>query len=135
MPDSFVGPLRWLSAIIAMALVVWVIVPMAVDAVASSVVFGDPDAPVSAAASAPAATGAAEPASAPAPSAPATQQGQPGGQETYVVEPGDNLSLIAEKVYGDATLFPLIQEANNLDPSQLAVGQRLVVPPPPDPSQ
>lgn len=50
-------------------------------------------------------------------------------QRTVIVEPGDTLSGIARDVYGDASLFPIIAQANNLaDPDVIRVGQRLVIP-------
>lgn len=52
------------------------------------------------------------------------------GGQTYTVEPGDNPSLIAKKVYGDAGKFRLIVEANNLtDTTRLRVGTVLIIPP------
>ncbi len=49
---------------------------------------------------------------------------------TYTVRPGDSLSKIARQMYNDATKYPLIQKANNLvNPSQIRVGQVLVIPP------
>ena len=47
---------------------------------------------------------------------------------TYTVEPGDTLTAIAQKMYGDSTKFDLIAEANDLE-SQLVVGQELIIPP------
>ena len=57
--------------------------------------------------------------------------GQPsaGAPGSYTVQPGDTLSKIARKVYGDGRKYPLIQKANNLsDPSKIHVGQVLVIP-------
>lgn len=52
------------------------------------------------------------------------------GEQTYIVEAGDNPSLIAKKVYGDAGKFRLIVEANNLtDSTRLRVGAVLIIPP------
>ncbi|MBH0777945.1 LysM peptidoglycan-binding domain-containing protein [Nocardia bovistercoris] len=49
---------------------------------------------------------------------------------TYVVEPHDTLSGIAQRFYGDASKFPVIAEANQLpDPNHIEVGQKLVIPP------
>ena len=49
---------------------------------------------------------------------------------TYTVQPGDTLSKIAGKVYGNTRQYPLIQKANALtDPSRIQVGQVLVIPP------
>jgi hypothetical protein len=45
------------------------------------------------------------------------------------VEPGDNPWIIAKKVYGDATKYPLILSANNLtDATKLRIGAVLVIP-------
>jgi LysM repeat protein len=53
-----------------------------------------------------------------------------GAPTTYTVQSGDTLGKIAQRVYGDARKYPLIQQANNLrDPSQIWVGQVLVIPP------
>ena len=54
-----------------------------------------------------------------------------GSPASYTVEPGDTLSRIALKVYGDSHMFPLIQQANNLDdPGHIKVGQVLTIPAP-----
>jgi nucleoid-associated protein YgaU len=50
---------------------------------------------------------------------------------TYVVEAGDSLSVIAKKVYGDASRWKEIFEANKAtlkDPNLIRVGQELVIP-------
>ena len=48
---------------------------------------------------------------------------------SYTVQRGDSLSRIAREIYGDATKYPLIQQANNLtDPGRIWVGQVLVIP-------
>lgn len=53
-----------------------------------------------------------------------------GSPTSYTVQSGDTLGRIAQKVYGDARRYPLIQQANNLkDPSQIWVGQVLIIPP------
>lgn len=57
----------------------------------------------------------------------------PGAQKieglTYVVKPGDNLSKIARKFYGDAGLDRFIARANNIaNPAELSVGQKLIIP-------
>jgi LysM repeat protein len=50
-------------------------------------------------------------------------------QTTYFVQSGDSLGAIARKVYGDATLYPRIQQANNItDPRRIWVGQALIIP-------
>jgi LysM repeat protein len=54
---------------------------------------------------------------------------QPGS--TYVVQPGDTLSKIAQQVYGDFRRWPLIFEANRdklTDPSLIRVGMELQIP-------
>ena len=46
----------------------------------------------------------------------------------YVVEKGDTLSKIAERFYGDPTLYPRIFDANRdvlVDPNRIKPGQRL----------
>lgn len=49
--------------------------------------------------------------------------------ETYTVREGDDLSLIAEKIYGDSELWPAIVEENSLiSPDLLMVGQVLRLP-------
>jgi len=49
--------------------------------------------------------------------------------ETYEVQQGDTLFVIAEKKYGDGNLYPLIVKANaKLDPNRLRVGQKLAIP-------
>ncbi|HEY7875760.1 MAG TPA: LysM domain-containing protein [Actinomycetota bacterium] len=56
-----------------------------------------------------------------------------GDSEIYVVKPGDTLRGIAEKFYGDASLDDVIADANGIDdPTQISVGQELIIPPEPD---
>lgn len=50
------------------------------------------------------------------------------GERTYVVEKGDVLWTIAEKIYGDGTKHTLIAKANKLENGQLRIGQKLVIP-------
>jgi nucleoid-associated protein YgaU len=51
------------------------------------------------------------------------------GSQTYTVQPGDNLSKISKRYYGDANKYPVIAQANNLaDPDKIRVGQELVIP-------
>jgi LysM repeat protein len=53
-----------------------------------------------------------------------------GAPTSYTVQRGDTLGRIAQKVYGNAHQYPLIQQANNLaNPSNIWVGQVLVIPP------
>ncbi len=54
---------------------------------------------------------------------------------TYVVQPGDTLISIAEKVYGNARAFTDIYRANEdviLNPYELEPGTELYIPPPAD---
>ena len=47
----------------------------------------------------------------------------------YVVQPGDSLSIIAQKVYGDLFAWPRILQANNLlNADQIEVGMVLTIP-------
>ena len=51
--------------------------------------------------------------------------------QTYVVQAGDTLSKIAQRYYGDATLYTKIFEANRdvlKDPNRIAPGQKLRIP-------
>jgi nucleoid-associated protein YgaU len=49
--------------------------------------------------------------------------------QTHVVASGETLSAIAQKYYGDANLYQLIEKANpRLNPLQLRVGQKLLIP-------
>ena len=51
------------------------------------------------------------------------------GNQTYTVQPGDNLSKISKHFYGDANKYAQIVKANNLaDPDKIKVGQQLVIP-------
>ena len=51
------------------------------------------------------------------------------GDQTYTVQPGDNLSKISEHFYGDANKYPQILKANKLeDPDKIKAGQKLVIP-------
>lgn len=58
----------------------------------------------------------------------------PAGSTVYVVKEGDKgLWAIAEKLYGDGSLYSVIQKANpNVNSNALRVGQRLTVPPKPE---
>jgi len=50
--------------------------------------------------------------------------------ETYTVEKGDTLRSIAEDFYADVGLDDCIARANDItDPTQLSVGQELIIPP------
>jgi nucleoid-associated protein YgaU len=51
--------------------------------------------------------------------------------QTYVVQAGDTLSKIAQRFYGDATLYTKIFEANRdvlKDPNRISPGQKLRIP-------
>ena len=51
------------------------------------------------------------------------------GNQSYTVQPGDNLSKISKRFYGDANKYMTIVKANNLDdPDKIKVGQELVIP-------
>lgn len=51
------------------------------------------------------------------------------GIDTYTVQAGDSLWLIAQKVYGDGTKYKLIMDANGLtDQTRLRVGTVLKIP-------
>ncbi len=57
--------------------------------------------------------------------------GASGGAQTYTVQPGDSLSLIAKHFYGDANKYNKIFEANRdqLDnPDRIKAGQTLKIP-------
>ena len=58
-----------------------------------------------------------------------TVQGE-NGVRYYYVDKGDGLQVIAHKMYGKASMWRIIQEANNLNENtMLKIGQRLVIPP------
>lgn len=51
--------------------------------------------------------------------------------EFYVIQPGDTLSKLAKKYYGDAMKYPRIFEANREvieDPDKIFVGQKIRIP-------
>lgn len=54
-------------------------------------------------------------------------------QQTYTVQSGDTLALIAQKFYGDGNLWELIYNTNRStigeNPNQIQVGMVLVIPP------
>jgi nucleoid-associated protein YgaU len=53
--------------------------------------------------------------------------------KTVVVQPGDSLSAIANRVYGDVNKWRLIYNANQdhlKNPNQLLVGMKLTIPAP-----
>lgn len=50
-------------------------------------------------------------------------------ENKYIVQPGDSLSIIAQKVYGDLFAWPTIMNANNLStPDSLEAGMVLIIP-------
>jgi nucleoid-associated protein YgaU len=51
------------------------------------------------------------------------------GSQYYTVQPGDNLSNISKRFYGDANKYPQILKANSLeDPDKIKAGQQLLIP-------
>jgi len=65
--------------------------------------------------------GGSEPTNVPPPPAPGTR--------TYVVQSGDTLFAIAQRIYGDGSQWPRIRDANpGIDPDNLQIGQRIVIP-------
>lgn len=50
-------------------------------------------------------------------------------ENKYIVQPGDSLSIIAQKVYGDLFAWPGIMNANNLtSPDSIQAGMVLIIP-------
>jgi len=50
-------------------------------------------------------------------------------ENKYIVQPGDSLSIIAQKVYGDIFSWPKIMNANNLlTPDSIEAGMVLIIP-------
>ncbi len=82
---------------------------------------------------------AAEASAAPATAAPddsgeATDpEGEAEGGEIYIVQKNDTLQSIAAAEYGDPDLDDFLAEVNDIeDPTQLSVGQELIIPPKPE---
>jgi nucleoid-associated protein YgaU len=49
--------------------------------------------------------------------------------QTYTVQPGDNLSKISKQFYGDANKYKKIVDANKLeDADKIKAGQQLIIP-------
>jgi nucleoid-associated protein YgaU len=49
--------------------------------------------------------------------------------DKYIVQPGDSLSIISQKVYGDIFAWPKIMNANNLaTPDSIEAGMVLIIP-------
>lgn len=51
-----------------------------------------------------------------------------GEDRSYVVQEGDTLGTIAQRFYGDSSQIEPIQQANNLDSTNLQIGQELTIP-------
>ncbi|MCS6771516.1 MAG: LysM peptidoglycan-binding domain-containing protein [Kiritimatiellae bacterium] len=72
------------------------------------------------------------PAPGPAVQPPASAPGSAQPATTYTVQPGDTLSRIAAKVYGDSKKWQIIYEANRASlpggPQSIKVGQTLIIP-------
>jgi nucleoid-associated protein YgaU len=54
--------------------------------------------------------------------------------QTYTIQPGDTLSVVARQMYGQASLWRIIFEANRdvlTDPGRVFPGQVLKIPPKP----
>ena len=50
-------------------------------------------------------------------------------ENKYIVQPGDSLSIISQKVYGDIFAWPTIMNANNLlTPDSIEAGMVLIIP-------
>ena len=50
-------------------------------------------------------------------------------ENKYIVQPGDSLSIIAQRVYGDIFAWPSIMNANNLlSPDSIEAGMVLIIP-------
>jgi nucleoid-associated protein YgaU len=50
-------------------------------------------------------------------------------EQTYTVQPGDNLSKVSKYFYGNANKYMEIAKANGLDdPDKIKVGQKLTIP-------
>lgn len=50
-------------------------------------------------------------------------------ENKYIVQPGDSLSIISQKVYGDLFSWPIIMNANNLlSPDAIEAGMVLIIP-------
>ena len=49
---------------------------------------------------------------------------------TYVVQPGENFSIITQKIYGRASWAQWLADENGIDPSRLQIGQEITLPKP-----
>lgn len=60
---------------------------------------------------------------------PSCQVSGASAQQTYTVQPGDNLSKISKQFYGDANKYNAIAKANQIDdPNKIKAGQKLIIP-------
>ena len=91
-----------------------------------------PAAPVTkpAAAASPAKPAPAPAVPAPVPAAPPQAESPAAsGSKTYTIKPGDNLWKISKEVYGDATKYTRIIEANpGLNPDNMKPGTKIAIP-------
>jgi nucleoid-associated protein YgaU len=133
--------LRWLGALAVMVIVVLIAVPLLLQTVGETVVFGAEATEVaSEVAVAPSELASAD-------TVPAEDGGGGGGQDesseasgggsdgeypaTYEVVAGDTGSKISEQFYDTPDEWPTIAEANDIDPSApLRVGVKLTIPAP-----
>ncbi|HSJ44732.1 MAG TPA: LysM domain-containing protein [Euzebyales bacterium] len=122
-------PLRWLGALAVMLVVVLIAVPMLLQTIGDTVVFGED------ATAAPSETAAA-PSEVASGDAAADEGGGGGGggdefPVTYEVVAGDTGTKISEQFYDTSDGWPAIAEANDIDPSApLRVGLELTIPAP-----
>jgi LysM repeat protein len=49
---------------------------------------------------------------------------------SYVIQKGDNFSIIAQKIYGRASWAKWLADQNGVDPSKLQIGQEITLPVP-----
>jgi nucleoid-associated protein YgaU len=111
---------------------------MCIAALLSSACFGGGQQAAQPTAAATAQTAPATPPAPPKPSpspspSPSPAALSPAGGTTYTVDTGDTLATIAEKVYGDPTLWRPIYEANREaigdNPDNIKIGTQLRIPP------
>ena len=81
----------------------------------------------------PLASPAASPSVAPSAAATPTPGTSEAAGETYEIQPGDTLAIIAQQFYGDPTMWRRIYDANKdaigPDPDKLKLGTKLTIPP------
>lgn len=129
-------PLRWLGALAVMVVVVLIAVPLLLQTISDTVVFGEEaTAAPSDVAVAPSEVASADPAAGDGGGSggDATEDG--GGDDefpvTYEVVAGDTGTKISEQFYDTADGWSAIAEANDIDPAApLRVGLELTIPPP-----